>query len=125
MRTIDLTTTPRVEVISAYTAPNQQVPAVDAESAWWAIGSFYVPVTARARLEVVGLLSSDSLAMQVRLFDMTAAAVVSGTQVELDATNDQRALSGAVEVTGGHTYQFQAQVLAASGFGVVKSATLV
>lgn len=126
MRTIALTQSPQIEVISAFSAANQQVPAVNGASGWFVIGSFYIPITSLVKLEVVGLVSDAGLTMNVRLFDMTSAAPVSGTAVDVTALVDQRVVSGRVELAGGRLYQFQAQALSASNvFGVVKSAALI
>lgn len=125
MQSIATTTGARVEVISAYAATNQTVDAVDEVSAWNVIGSFYLPLTTSARVELVGLVSGAPLVLSMRLFDLTAAAPVSGTTVAVDGTAEERAVSGTVQLQGGRIYQFQAEVLGASGFGVVKNATLV
>ena len=126
MRTIALTQTPQIEVISAVSAANQSVPSVNGASGWFVVGSLYIPVTAAARLEVVGIVSGAGLVMNARLFDMSLAAPVGGTDVNIDALIDQRVASGRVELQGGHIYQFQAQLLTETpAFGIVKTATLV
>ena len=126
MRTIALTDGQSVEVISSFSAPTKNIAAVLAEPGWYVIGAFRVPVEAKGRLEVVGILSAAGLTMRVRLYDLTAVAVVGGSLVELAGfTADTWAASGTFIVPGGHVYQVQAEVIGAStGFGTLKSAQL-
>lgn len=125
MRTIALTNTPQIEVVSPYSTSNQQVPAVNADSAWLVVGSFYIPITMLARLEAIGLVVAPATRMSIRLFDMGGAEPVQGTVFNIDTSVDSRGVSGRVELRGGRIYQFQAQVLGLDGFGLLKSACLV
>jgi hypothetical protein len=113
-----------VEIISAYTATNQQLPAVPAEPGWYVVGTFYLPISARARLEIIGSVSDAGLTLRGRIFDMTDGAEISGSHAETSSVLDDRETSGFVDLTGGRVYQIQAEVIGPSGFGCVKSATL-
>lgn len=127
MRTVALTTGQSVEVISAYAAPMTPIDAVTASPGWVVVGAFRVPVSAKGRLEIVGLLSDAALSMTVRLFDLTTVAGVGGSIAQIDgATLDTFARSGVFDFVGGHVYQVQAEVVgsAVGGFGVLKSAQL-
>lgn len=125
MRTIALTSGQTVEIISSFAATNKSIPAVSASPGWHVVGSFRVPVEAKGRLDVVGIVSSGSLTMRVRLFDLTTAGVVAGSLSELaSATVDTYARSGTFVIPGGRLYQVQAEVTGGAGFGVLKSAQL-
>ncbi len=125
-RIIGLTNENQVEIISAYSAPEFQIPAVEDEPGWYVIGGFHLPVSSSAMLDVIGLVSEDGLTLSARLFDLNTNAVVSGSLVEITGTFDTRALSGSVELTGNRLFQIQAQVVgpAVDGFGILKTATL-
>ncbi len=127
MQTIPVTDAPVVEIISAYAASNQQLPAVEEPPAWVIIGGFYMPRTATIRLEVIGVVSDGSVALTVRLFDVAGAAPVTGsTTAPIDGTTDERQLSGAFELTGGKVYQVQAQCIGGEDeFGIIRTATLI
>lgn len=120
---ISTTNATNVEVISAYAASNQQLPAEPTAPAWIIIGGFYMPVTADVKIEAVGSIADGALTLAVRLFDVTAAAPVSGSLTEnIDSAVDERVLSGAFELAGGRVYQMQAQCIGPSGFGIVRTA---
>lgn len=125
MRTIALTTTVQAEVISTFAAPASQIDAVAEEPGWYVVGSFFLPVTATAKLEAIGSVSEEGLVMSVRLFDVEDAAPVDSTTVEISSNETTRATSSAVELTGGRQYQVHAQVIGESGFGNFQTATLI
>lgn len=120
------TDSPILEVIAAYVAGQQSVSAAD-PLAWSVVGAFFLPLDAAgARLELIGLVTSGSLEMRARLWDLTAAAEVSGSVTPpISATADARALSGLFSLTGGRLYQFQVSVLGGSGSGTARSAQLM
>lgn len=128
MRSIGLTTDNLVEIISAYSATSQQIPAVASAPAWFVLGSFSMPAGAPAKLDVIGVVSAAGLVLHVRLFDLTDAEPVGGTDVEIDSqTVESRVTSGVVQLPGGHVYQVQAEVIGTADpahFGVVRCATL-
>jgi hypothetical protein len=127
MQTIALTTSPQVEIISAYATTNQTLPAVSASPGWYVLGAFFMPVTHDVRLETIGVVSHAGLTLRVRLFDLTEAKPISGTLVELTELVDTRRRSGLVNLKGNRAYQVQAECIGGgpSGFAVVKTATLV
>lgn len=128
MRTIKLTEGKLIEVISPYAAPARAVDAVAASPGWTVAGTFRVPLDAAGRLEVVGLVSSASLTFRARIYDLTAAAVLSGAYVEMvGPVVDTFGASGITAIPGGHLYQVQVEVVGAAGtgkFGYLKSAQL-
>jgi hypothetical protein len=128
MEGIGLTMTDQIEIISAYTATNQTIAAVAAEPGWLVVGAFNLPIGSAARLQIIGEVSDPSLVMNVRLFDMTAVAPVSGSNASLATTVDSTATSGVITLMGGREYQIQAEVVGNAGaayFGSMKSATLI
>lgn len=125
MKTIALTTGKTVEVISAYAAPATPINAVVESPGWNVVGAFRVPVSAKGRLEIVGIVSDADLVMTARLYDLTAVEVVGGSIAQVDGeTTDTFARSGVFEFIGGHVYQVQAEVVGdvSDGYGVLKSA---
>lgn len=128
MRSIELTTVPELVVVSAYSTQNQNVPFADlapsSTNGWYVIGTFFLPVSMPARLEVVGLVTdSDEITMSVRVFDMVA--LESKLLVNIASESAQRAVSGKVTLAGNRLYQFQARALGESGNGLVQSAQLI
>lgn len=123
MQTIPIGTNAIVEVISAYAATNQELPAVFPPPSWVIIGGFYMPATADVKLELVGSVSIvGTLALQVRLFDVDGAVVVGGSITpNIVGTTDVRVISGAFRLPGKKVYQVQAQCIGTSGFGIVRS----
>jgi hypothetical protein len=117
-----------IEVIAAYSAPHTVVPAVASSPGWHVLGEFYLPKSvAKARLDALFMVSSDSLTCRVRLFDMTAKAEVSGSRAQSQTTSPKRILSGVVALTGGRNFQIQAECTGGSGaglFATVETATI-
>jgi hypothetical protein len=118
-----------IEIISVYATAEQYIDAVAATPGWVVIGGFTMPATADIQTDVLGSVSDEDLALRVRLYCVTAGAVgvVSGSEAQLSTTEDSRATSGKFTLTGGRTYQFQAEVTGDTGagfFGVVRRATL-
>lgn len=125
-QTIGLTTENQVEVISAYTATNQQLRSVATTPGWYVVGSFYLPISSPARLEAIGLVSAAGITLRVRLFDLVACAPVDNSTVEIVAMKiDTRVVSESIDLIGKRLYQIQAEVVGAEGFGVVAAATLI
>lgn len=126
-QTFEVSENTRVEVLSTFTAANQFVDAVADEPAWWNIGAFYFPYSTVVSIELIGLVSDAGVELKARLFDVAAAAPVSGTETEvIDGTTPERVLSGAVDLPGGKVYQMQAQCIGDPGeMGVIHSAQLV
>jgi hypothetical protein len=116
------------EIISAYAAAMQQVPAVAAAPGWFKVGSFYLPKSLeRCRLEVIASVSDDDLTGTVRLYDSTVEAPVSGSDVSITSLSVETARSGGFSLVGDRTYFIQMQVVGASGddqFGVLDTASL-
>lgn len=125
-----LTTEIETEIVSAYAAALQHVPAVTAAPGWFAVGSFFLPKSVQARLEIIGGLSAVGLVGAARLYDPTPGvdAPVSGSDVAITGTDAARYLSGAASLVGGRVYTVQVQVTGATGgdkFGTVQTASLV
>jgi hypothetical protein len=118
------------EIISAYAAAMQQVPAVAAAPGWFKVGSFYLPKSLeRCRLEVIASVSDEDLTGTVRLYDSTSTveAPVSGSDVSITSLAVETARSGGFSLVGDRTYFIQMQVVGASGddqFGVLDTASL-
>jgi hypothetical protein len=124
-RGFGLTSTPEIEVLAAYAAPQDTVAAVAESPGWYVVGAFRLESTAFLRLELIGLVSHASLTMRARLFDLEAVAEVASMQASLNSLVDTRALSARVELTGNRIYQIQVEVTGSAGadrFGVVRSA---
>lgn len=124
---VGATTSPQVEVLSAYAATNQTVAAVAATPGWNVIGAFFMPGTALVRLDLFGSVSDAALSMRARLFDLSTAQPVSGSTVTITSLTDVRKLSAQFSLTGNRTYQIQLEVTGGSGgafFGSAKSASI-
>lgn len=122
-----LTTVDSASVVSAYSSPLTQVPAVEATPGWQVLGAFYLPLPTTARLDALMVVSASGLTVRARLFDLDANAVVSGSTTQSTSTTPERTLSGIVALTGQHNYQIQAECVGDVGFdkfAVVLSATV-
>jgi hypothetical protein len=126
-----LTTKVDTEIVSAYAAAMQKVPAVASGVGWFKVGSFFVPKTlSQTRLEIIASVSAAGLTGTARLYDPTVGvdAPVSGSDVSFTGTDTARVLSGIIAVTGARTYFVLVQVVGATGadkFGMFDTATLV
>lgn len=125
MQSIGVTDSAVVEIISAYAANNQLLAAVASPPAWYVVGAFFLPASAEVKLEAIGAVSTDGNVMTLRLFDMKDIEPLTGSLVQIDTVADARVVSGRFDVIGGRLYQIQAQVIGASGFGVMRTATLL
>jgi hypothetical protein len=117
------------EIVCAYAASRQSVPAVLAAPGWFVVGSFYLPKTVKARLDVIAGLSALGLTGTARLYDPATGvdAPVSGSDVSITNLDSARALGGVVTLTGNKVYLIQVQVVGATGgdkFGTVYTAAL-
>lgn len=118
------------EIVSAYAAALQKVPAVESAPGWFKTGSFYLPKTLnRTRLEVIALLSAAGLTGTARLYDPTPGVElpVSGSDVLFTSLTGDRVLSGSFSLTGNRIYFVQAQAVGATGpdkFAIVDTASL-
>lgn len=123
-----LTGASSTEVVSAYAAPSMVIPSVLATPGWYVVGEFFLPLSADARLDVIGHVSENGNELHVRLFDMTALAPVSGSQVTITEEASTRRLSGVLSLTGQRRYQVQAESINAEvgedEFSVVLTASL-
>lgn len=129
MQGLGLTQEQIIEILSVYATAEQYLDAVAATPGWYVIGAFTMPATADLRTDVLGAVSDPSLTLRVRLYCVSPGAVgpVSGSEATLGTLSDSQALSGAISLTAGLIYQFQAEVTGAAGsgyFGVVRRATL-
>lgn len=119
-----------IEILSVYATAERIIDAVAATPGWHVIGAFTMPASADVLVDVVGSVSDDSaLTLRVRLFDITPGSVgpVSGSTASTTSETDVRFTSGSITLTGGHLYQFQAEVTGGSGsslYGAVRRATL-
>jgi len=119
-----------IEVLSVYATAEQYLDAVAATPGWYVIGAFTMPATAELRVDMIGAVSDDALlTLRARLYCVTPGAIgpVSGSEASLNTEADSQAFSGVVSLTGGRTYQFQAEVTGGAGvnlFGTVRRATL-
>lgn len=115
-----------VEIVAAWTTPATVVSAVAASPGWRVIGEYYLPKSCAARLDVVHLVSAVGLTSRVRLWDTLDGAVPGS--VETGAVVPTRSLGGMVQLTGGRTYQIQAECTGAAPaydkFSAVLAATI-
>jgi hypothetical protein len=126
MKGFALTSRPSFEVLSAYSAPQQDIESVAATPGWHVIGAFPMPLTSALHLEMIGLVSGAGLTLRARFFDLTANAPVAGSDVSLTATVDTKVNGPTVELTGGRVYQIQAEVTGGGDpeeFGTVRMAS--
>lgn len=127
MEGIALGTAELLEVLSTYSAAEQPIPAVTASPGWHVVGAFRMPVTFECRFSLIGSVSKSGLTLRARLFDVTAAAPVSGTASTASLV-DAYATSPATELEGGHIYQMQVEVTGDEGddsFGSLKAMHLI
>lgn len=118
-----------IEILSVYATAERVIDAVAATPGWNVIGAFLMPATADLHIDVIGSVSNAALTLRVRLFDITPGSIgpVSGSEASATATTDVPFTGGAIALTGGHRYQFQAEVtggVSSSLYGVVRRATL-
>jgi hypothetical protein len=126
-----LTTTVDSEIVAAYAASQDTVPAVDTDPGWVTVGAFTLPKSlAACRLEAIACVSDASLSGVVRLWDATAGAEqeVSGSRAAFTSVGlDETVHSATVALAAGR-FLVQAQVTGDSGdyfFGLVRTASLV
>lgn len=118
------------EVVCAYAAALQKVPAVAAAPGWFVCGSFFMPKNAAVRLEVIASVSNAALVGTARLYDPSTGveAPVSGSDVAFtSSTGGALSRSGAFALEGNKVYYVLAQVVGAAGpdkFGTVETASL-
>lgn len=118
------------EIVSAYAAALQKVPAVVTGPGWFKVGSFFLPkALQRARLEVISSVSAPGLIGTARLYDPSVGIdlPVSGSDVVFDSLTGDRVLSGSFALLGNRTYFVLAQCVGATGadkFGLVDTAGL-
>lgn len=115
-----------LEVVAAWVAPKRVVPAVASSPGWYVMGEYYLPKSTMAQLDAVGAVSHESLTLRVRLWDTTAKAVVQGG-VSITSVAGTRIKGARVSLTGGRTYQVQAECTGGSGdtlFGVAETVTI-
>lgn len=129
MQGLALTPEQIIEILSVYATANIEIDAVAASPGWNVIGAFTMPATFPVLVDALGAVSDASLVLRVRLYDITPGSVgaVSGSVAQLNSTTDVQVFSGLITLTGGHVYQFQAEVTGAAGdgfFGAVRRATL-
>lgn len=105
------------EIVSAYAAGAQNVPAVAVAPGWFQIGAFFLPKALRCRLEFIGAVSSSGLVGTARLYDPSSGvdAPVAGSDVTFTSTNTQRNLSSAFDLLGNRTYWILVQGVGAAG----------
>jgi hypothetical protein len=116
------------EIVSAYAASLQNVPAVTVAPGWFKVGAFYLPKALACRLDVIAFVSSAGLVGTARLYDPVANAPVAGSDVTFSGLTDARALSSQVQLAGDQIYLILCQCVGATGvtkFAVVNTASLV
>jgi hypothetical protein len=104
-----------VEVVAAYSAPKKQIPAVATTPGWRVVGSFFLPRTVKARLDMIASVSASGLTCRARLLDLATNAPVSGSTATTTSQTPARALSGIVSLTGNRSYQIQVECTGATG----------
>jgi len=124
MRTFGLTPGQQVEIITAYAAAMKLVNAVTPGPGWVTAGVFWLPSTATAPFEIIGLVSVNTNVLHARLWDVTAAAAVPNSEITIAATVETRVLSNPVPLTGGRLYRIEMEVIGAGGSGTLFTAGL-
>lgn len=115
------------EVVAAYSMPQTLVPAVATTPGWHVGGTFYLPLTVKCRLDALIQVSDGAVTANVRLFDLTALAPVSGMAVTSTSATPERKLSPVVTLTGNRRYQIQVEALGTPGddaYAVVSTASI-
>ena len=126
LQTLGLTTELKVEIISAYASSMVPLSSVTATPGWFVVGAFSMPVDSDAALEAIGSVAAAGAHLHVRLYDVTAAAVITGSIIDITGLVSTRGVSGVFSLDGGHLYQIQAEVIfGTSTFGVVYEASLL
>jgi hypothetical protein len=121
-----------VEVIAAYSAPQIQIPAVSESPGWRVVGAFYLPKSAKCRLDILALVSDPSLTLHARLYELKtgtqgANQVVTGALVQTQSIVPKRSLSSVVSLVGNRNYQIHIEVTGGAGeglFGLIHNATI-
>ncbi len=129
-----LETADTLEVIAAYSGPRTVIPAIAGDpssvSGWYVVGSFYLPRSCDARLDIIAVVSNPLLISRSRLFDMSTLAEVSGSRAIASPILPVRLLSGVCSLVGTHMYQIQSDCVLPTGsvadtdFSVVSSGTI-
>lgn len=118
-----------IEILSVYATAERTIDAVAATPGWTVIGAFPMPATAALHLDAIGSVSDAALTLRIRLFDITPGSIgpVSGSEASTTSKTDVQFTGGSITLTGGHRYQFQAEVTggaSSSLYGAVRRATL-
>jgi hypothetical protein len=118
------------EIVAAYAAANQRVPGVAAAPGWTSIGSFFLPKTVKARLDVIAISSDPALAVTARLYDPATGIPVSGSNASAASLTgvDTRLLGGVISLAGNQVWGIEVQAVgsaATSSFVTVRTAGLV
>lgn len=115
-----------VEVVIASTAGKHVIQAQTTSPGWRVINEFPFALTAKAGLDVMGMVSAAGLSLNLRLVDASTGAVV-GSAVSIQQTSPTRAKGGQITLTGGKVYQIQAECIGAvsdTNFGTVQAAAV-
>lgn len=115
------------QVVAAFNAAHRHILAVSSEPGWYVLGTFFLPQSCQATLEIQGCVSDPSLTLKARLFDMSTAQGVSGCLVSGNPLTVTRMRSGLVNLTGARSYQVQAECLGGVDdglFAVISDATI-
>ena len=116
-----------LEVVTAYGTARTVVQAVDVSPGWLVLGAFELPKACDCVVEAIGFVADSSLALRVRLFDLTDRAEVSGSIASTNSTTEGKFTSGQISLAGGHLYQVQSECTGNDSpefFGVVETATI-
>lgn len=111
-------------------ASNAIIPGVAATPGWTVISEFDLEfATSQQRLDAIMLVSNGALTGNMRLYDVTGAAVVAGSALTTVSLTGARITSGDLSsvLTAGNRYQIQAECVggaAPADFGIVRYATL-
>lgn len=94
------------------TVDYQTFQAETATPAWYVVGSFRPTIPRRVKLRVIGCVSSGSLTLRARLFDLTVAPPAPAGTIATITGNLTATLaeSTAFALAADHTYQFQVEV---------------
>lgn len=98
-----------IEIVSTFSTGQHEIAANDGYQNWHVIGTFYVGLSAPARAEIIGYVSSELCSGEFRLYRITPgnAGIVSNSFTSINNTDLLRKTSQKIELVGGNLYQVQ------------------
>lgn len=127
--TVKTLATGELEIVTTFQSPERSIEAFTDATHYHVLGAFVPSVSARARLEILGLASKAGVTLRAWFFDTVTASLIAGSLTTLTETADTVRRGQAVDLVAGRTYQIfvsvQAAAVAEDAFGVFRYATPV